>query len=68
EVLYVDWFTTGGRFQSDRKILFDGTLGRTPKTAIEFNPPAGPMKGKVWAVLHDNRGGTDWLEVPLDVK
>jgi hypothetical protein len=68
ETLYVDWFTSVGKFQTDRKILFDGNLGRTPKSAIDFNPPLGPAKGTVWAVLHDNRGGTTWLEVPIEIR
>src|SRR5262249_51794600 len=68
ETLYVDWFLSVGRFASDRKILFDGSPGRTPKTAIDFSPPAGAVKGTVWAVLHDNRGGVSWLEVPITIQ
>jgi len=68
EAIYVDWFTSVGKFQTNRKILFDGNLGRTPKPAIDFNAPFGPAKGTVWAVLHDNRGGTSWLEVPIEIK
>lgn len=68
ETLYVDWFASVGKFSGDRKVLYDGQLGRTPKSSINFNPPAGPVKGSVWAVLHDNRGGTSWLEVPIEIK
>jgi hypothetical protein len=68
ETIYVDWFASVGRFAGDRKILFDGNRGRTPKSEMDFNPPAGPVKGTVWAVLHDNRGGTSWLEFPLEIK
>jgi hypothetical protein len=69
ETLYVDWFTTAGKFRTDRKILFDGNRGRTPKTEIDFLPPEGPITGgKIWAILHDNRGGTTWAEVPLEVQ
>jgi hypothetical protein len=68
EAIYVDWFTSIGKFSTDRKILFDAYLGRPPKTEIEFTPPEEPSKGKVWAVLHDNRGGTTWLEIPIDIQ
>ena len=68
ETIYVDWFTSVGKFMTDRKVLFDGQLGRTPKPAIEFSPPNAPVKGTVWAVLHDNRGGTSWLEIPIEIR
>lgn len=69
ETIYVDWFTSIGEFESDRKIVYDGKLGRPPKgTEIEFSPPALPGKGTVWAVLHDNRGGTNWIEFPLVIR
>ena len=68
ETLYVDWFTSIGRFSGDRKILFDGQLGRMPQSPIDLSPPSTPGKGKVWAILHDNRGGTSWLEVPIEIQ
>lgn len=68
ETIYADWFTTDGKFKNDRKILFDGNLGRPPKTDAEFEPPNDPVTGKMWAVLHDNRGGTVWQEFPLVIE
>jgi hypothetical protein len=69
ETVYVDWFATNGRFKSDRKIVYDGNLGRPPKTDAEYEPPNDPVpNGKVWAVLHDNRGGTTWQEFPLVIQ
>lgn len=68
ETIYVDWFTSVGTFDANRKILIDGTLGRPPKTKIELEPPEVPLSGTVWAVLHDNRGGTTWRAIPIDVR
>jgi hypothetical protein len=68
ETIYVDWYTTNGRFRTDRKIVYDGNLGRPPKTDAEFEPPNDPVKGKMWAILHDNRGGTTWFEFPLEIQ
>ncbi len=68
ETIYVDWFTTVGKFATDRKILFDGHRGRPPKTTIDFTPPNAPAKGTMWAVLHDNRGGTSWMEFPIEIR
>ncbi|MBX3231813.1 MAG: hypothetical protein KF837_31100 [Labilithrix sp.] len=69
ETLYVDWFSSAGKFRTDRKIIFDGTLGRPPKTEIEYEPPPDPVSGqRMWMILHDNRNGTTWLEWPLEVQ
>jgi hypothetical protein len=68
ETIYVDWFTTVGKMGSDRRILFDPFLGRPPKTRVEFEPPREPGTGKLWAVLHDNRGGVVWVESALEIK
>jgi hypothetical protein len=68
ETIYVDWFTTDGQFRTDRKILFDGNLGRPPKTEIEYAPPPIPGTGTMWAVLHDNRGGTVWQVFPFTIQ
>lgn len=68
ETLYVDWFTTVGKMQTDRKIIFDAYLGKPPKTELEYEPPTDPTKGTMWAILHDNRGGTTWIEMPLEIQ
>lgn len=69
ETIYVDWFASHGRFKSDRKIVYDGNLGRPPKSDVEYEPPNDPVTGgRIWAVLHDNRGGTVWQEFPLEIQ
>ncbi len=68
ETLYVDWFTTIGKMGADRKILWDPFLGRPPKTVVTYEPPREPGTGKLWGVLHDNRGGVTWIEVNVEIK
>jgi hypothetical protein len=68
ETIYVDWFTSVGELDANRKVLIDGALGRPPKTMIEFTPPEQALSGTVWAVLHDNRGGTTWRTIPINVR
>jgi hypothetical protein len=73
ETIFVDWFTTVGKFTTDRKILFDGNLGRPkkPENDLEFPKEVSDgqaVKGTVFAILHDNRGGTSWLEIPIDLQ
>jgi hypothetical protein len=68
ETIYVDWFTSLGKFRQDRKILFDGQYGRPPKSEAEFEPSNAPAKGTIWAIFHDNRGGTSWVDFPIEVQ
>jgi hypothetical protein len=65
ETLYVDWFTSVGKFSTNRTIVFDPFAGRPPKTEIDLEFGGEPRSGKAWAILHDNRGGTSWIEVPI---
>jgi hypothetical protein len=67
ETLYVDWFTTIGKFDGDRRILFDPFDGRAPKTFVSFEPPREVGTGRFWAVMHDNRGGVSWLEGQIQI-
>lgn len=68
ETLFVDWYTTYGKFTSDRVIVYDPYEGRPPTTKVEFVPPKSAGRGVLWAVLHDNRGGVSWVRVPLTVE
>lgn len=68
ETLYVDWFTTLGKFVENRSVVYEPTRGRLEKTEIEYEPPKEPGKGTVWAIFHDNRGGTTWTEFPLEIR
>ena len=38
-------------------------------TDAELEPPNDPvLGGRIWAILHDNRGGTVWQEFPLEIQ
>jgi hypothetical protein len=50
---YVSWFATAGSFERTR------SGGSAPD--VQWTPPAGPATVEFWFVLHDGRGGTDWL-------
>ena len=68
ETLYVDWFSSIGKMGSNRKILWDPFLGKPPKTFVTYEPPREPGIGKIWGVLHDNRGGVIWVETQVEIK
>ena len=55
-------------FDNDARLLFDTKKGRVPESDVKYRAPGSPGEGTVWAVVHDNRGGTSWVVVPLHVK
>jgi hypothetical protein len=68
EQVWVTYYTTGGRFDDDAKLLFDVETGRVPNSANKFRAPSQPGWYRLWAVVHDNRNGINWLEVPFEVR
>jgi hypothetical protein len=65
EQIYVDYYLTAGKVDHDAMILFDPRAGRLSSTSDAFYPPQGTGDSLLWAVVHDNRGGVWWLEVPV---
>ncbi len=68
ETLYTDWYVTFGRFPQERRIEFDPFVGRSEIRDTLYEPPRSRGKGTLWAVLHDNRGGTSWASVPIEIR
>lgn len=67
ETLYVQYFATGGKIASDTLVLVDPRAGRLAHTGDDFRAPQQPGEYSLWAVLHDNRGGSSWQQFPLHV-
>jgi hypothetical protein len=68
ETIYSDWYVTVGRFEQERRIERDPFTGRPEIPDVLYEPLRAPGKGTIWAVLHDNRGGTTWVSIPLEVR
>ncbi len=69
EQVWVTYYTTGGRFDADAKLLFDVETGRVRSgTENSLRAPKDPGNYTLWAVVHDNRNGISWLEVPFVVR
>lgn len=68
EQIWVTYYSDQGRFQDDARLLFDPRRGRVSESEVVYRAPADPAEGTIWAVVHDNRGGTAWVVVPLHVR
>jgi hypothetical protein len=62
EQVWVNYYLTGGTFKSSVRLVNDATSGYNDKNEAEFTPPAESGPVRLFAVLHDNRGGVSWLE------
>lgn len=67
EQVWVNYYATGGKFEQEARILYDVNEGRLGDTPAEFLTPRQPGKHKLWAVVHDNRGGVEWVQATLIV-
>jgi hypothetical protein len=68
EVLWVDYYATGGDFGSTAKLLYDAVAGKLPDPHVTYTAPDYAGEQTMWIVVHDNRGGVSWLVVPLHVR
>jgi hypothetical protein len=70
EEIWADFYVTFGQVNSGARLLYDartGSLGGPDATNDDFLPPNDPGDGFIWIVVHDNRGGAAWVQVPVHV-
>jgi hypothetical protein len=65
EEIYVDYYLTAGKVASDTVVLFDPRAGRLSGTGNALSAPQTAGDYRLWAVVHDDRGGASWQELAL---
>lgn len=68
ETVWVDYFADRGTFTADAKLVSDAVEGYRPEHEVGFIPPPDPGPVRVWAVVHDNRGGQSVIDRTIMVK
>lgn len=68
EQMWIDYYSTRGKFKSPTKLLNDATTGYNNEHFTEFYAPSAPGLVRLWAVVHDNRGGVSWAGTTLKVE
>lgn len=68
EQMWINYYTDAGSFKSSIRLLNDATNGWNDDYGTDFYAPkkTGPLR--IWAVAHDNRGGTAWAGITLKVQ
>ena len=68
EQLYGLYYYTIDKVESEGRLLFDPSTGRVSASANHFIAQSVPGQGRVYVVVHDNRGGASWVDFPVYVK
>ena len=72
EEIWADWFVTdgGGAINKNAtELLYDPRFGRlTSDNQAEYRAPSGAGEGQLFVVVHDNRGGAAWQQIPIHVQ
>lgn len=68
EQMWIDYYSTAGKFKSGTKLLNDATSGWNNENFTEFYAPSATGLVHVWVVVHDNRGGVSWAGTTLKVQ
>jgi hypothetical protein len=68
EQMWIDYYADAGKFKSPVRLLNDATAGWNDDYGATFYAPKAPGPVRVWALVHDNRGGVGWSGVTLEVQ
>jgi hypothetical protein len=68
EQMWIDYYADAGKFKSSVRLLNDATAGWNDDYGTQFYAPKAPGSVRVWALVHDNRGGVGWSGVTLKVQ
>lgn len=63
EQMWVNYYASAGEMSEEVRLLNDAVAGFSTDTASEYEPPEEARVSYLWAVAHDNRGGTEWARV-----
>jgi len=68
EQMWIDYYSSRGAMGSPTKLLNDATAGWNYGWGTAFFAPSTPGVVRVWAAVHDNRGGVSWAGTTLVVR
>jgi hypothetical protein len=62
EQMWVAYYATGGSFDHPLRLVNDAVQHWNEDNGAKFTAPAETGPVRIWAVVHDNRGGVAWIE------
>jgi hypothetical protein len=68
EQMWINYYADRGGLKSEVRLLNDASTGWNDDYGTEFYAPKEPGLVTLWAVVHDNRGGTGWVRTRLRIQ
>jgi hypothetical protein len=68
EQMWIAYYVDHGGVKSDVRLLNDATKGWNPNYGTQLYAPKEPGPVRIWAVVHDNRGGVSWSRFSVQAK
>jgi hypothetical protein len=68
EQMWINYYTDGGDFKSPVRLLNDATSGWNDSYDTDFYAPKAVGPSRIWAVVHDNRGGVSWAGITVNLQ
>jgi hypothetical protein len=68
EQMWINYYTDGGSFKSPVRLLNDATSGWNDSYDTDFYAPKAVGPSRIWAVVHDNRGGVSWAGITVNLQ
>jgi hypothetical protein len=68
ETIYAEYFVSIGKIDDQVRILYDSIQGAVSPTNTKFEAPTDQEDGFIWIIIHDNRDGATWVQVPVHVQ
>ena len=63
EQMWVNYYATGGELDEEVRLLNDAVAGFSSDTSTDYEAADTAQVSYLWAVAHDNRGGTEWARL-----
>jgi hypothetical protein len=68
EQLWTNYYVDRGSVGPEVKLVNDAVTGWNDEQFVEFRAPKDPGKVTIWAVVHDNRGGSNFVRFTFGVQ
>ena len=68
EQLWISYYKTRGDIEKSQRLVNDATRGWNDDNATTWTPPPVPGMARLWGIVHDNRGGVEWVEAKISVE
>lgn len=65
EQMWINYYATAGELSEEVRLLNDAVTGFSTDTSTEYEPAEEAQVSYLWAVAHDNRGGTEWARLRI---